>query len=326
VRLGVQVAGTTPPAELAAVVAEAERLGYGEIWLAEDYFDLGGIASVATALAATSSVTVGLGVLANRVRHPAVTAMEWATLGALHPGRFLAGLGHGVPEWMAQMDLRPRSLVRSLREASNSIQRLLDGEELTSEGEYYSFDGVRLRFPPAQHVPVYFGVHGPRSLELSGELADGTLLGWFSSPDYVGWARERIDEGRRRGGRKDHTVVALCIVSISDEDPDAARGELAAWASDQLASMAGSPAMRATEDGRALAAALGARGSGHAPLPPETIGRFMAAGGSEDVAAMVARLQGAGADRVVLVPNPAGVRSTEAMLDQTRRASRLIGA
>ena len=24
-------------------------------------------------------------------------------------------------------------------------------------------------------------------------------MGWFSSPGYVAWARERIDEGRRRG-------------------------------------------------------------------------------------------------------------------------------
>ena len=122
-RVGLQIAASTAPAELGPIVAEAEDLGYGEIWLAEDYFELGGIASVAAALAATSEVPVGLGVLAGRVRHPAVTAMELATLSALHPGRFMAGLGHGVPSWMGQMGLRPKSLIRSLREAASSIRR-----------------------------------------------------------------------------------------------------------------------------------------------------------------------------------------------------------
>ena len=325
-RVGVQVAATTPPSQLAEVAAEAERLGYGEIWLAEDYFELGGIASVATVLGETREVPVGLGVLASRVRHPAVTAMELATLSAFHPGRFMAGLGHGVPSWMAQMGLRPKSFIRSMREAATGIRRLLDGEQLTEEGEYYDFDEVQLLHPPPEHVPLYFGVHGPRSLQLSGELADGTLLGWFSSPDYVRWARERIDEGREKVGRTDsHAVVALCIISISDDDPDGARAELAEWASDFLAGQAGLPETLATEAGRELDAAVKARGESTEPLPDELISRFMAAGDTAQCALMVERLLDAGADRVVLVPNPAGVRSTEAMVAQVRAATTLLG-
>ncbi len=323
--VGIQVGATTPPAELAAIVAESERLGYDEIWLAEDYFELGGIASVSNALAATREVPIGLGVLSARVRHPAVTAMELANVSAAYPGRFVAGLGHGVPYWMAQMGLRPKSLIRSLREAASSIRRLLDGEELTEVGEYYTFDGVRLLHPPAVHVPLYFGVHGPQSLRLSGELADGTLLGWFSSPDSVRWARERIDEGRARAGRTDdHAVVALLVASISDDDPDAARAELAAWASESLASQAGLPATLATDSGHVLDAALKARDDEAGPLPESVIGEFMAAGTSADCRRYVERLRDAGADRVVLVPNPAGQRSTEGMLEQIRRAASLL--
>ena len=61
-RIGLQIAGSTPPAEIAEVAAEAERLGYSELWLAEDFFDLGGISSVATVLGATDVVPVGLGI------------------------------------------------------------------------------------------------------------------------------------------------------------------------------------------------------------------------------------------------------------------------
>ena len=323
-RVGVQVAATTPPSRLLATVTEVERLGYGEVWLAEDYFQLGGIASVTSALAATSRISVGLGVLSARVRHPAVTAMELATVSSLFPGRFTAGLGHGVPAWTAQMGLQPESLVRSLREAASAIRRLLDGEELTGSGEYHSFDRVRLLHPPEEHVPIYFGVHGPRSLALSGELADGTLLGWFSSPDYVRWARERIDEGRARAGRTDgHALVALLICSLDDRDPDAARAELRAWASDQLKAQAGSPQMIATGPGRRLDAAL--RDVGAGALPDEVIGEFMAAGTIADCRRHVERLLEAGAERVVLVPNPDGRRSHEGMLEQIRRGADLLG-
>ena len=323
-RVGVQVAATTPPSRLRATVAEVERLGYGEVWLAEDYFQLGGIASVTAALDATARIPVGLGVLSARVRHPAVTAMELATVSSLFPGRFMAGLGHGVPAWTSQMGLQPESLVRSLREAASGIRRLLDGEELTESGDYHRFDRVRLLHPPEEHVPMYFGVHGPRSLALSGEIADGTLLGWFSSPDYVRWARERIDEGRARAGRADgHAVVALLICSLDDRDPEAARAELRAWASDSLKAQAGLPAMLAIGAGRRLEAAVKEVGEGD--LPDEVVDEFIAAGTIADGARHVERLLDAGAERVVLVPNPDGRRSHEDMLQQIRRGANLLG-
>ncbi len=325
-RVGVQVAATTAPARLRETVARVEDLGYAEVWLAEDYFELGGIASVSAALAATSRIPVGLGVLSVRVRHPAVTAMELATLADMYPGRFMAGLGHGVPHWTGQMGLRPASYLRSLREAASAIGRLLDGQELTETGEYHAFDGVRLLHPPSARPPLYFGVHGPRSLQLAGELADGTLLGWFSSPEYVRRARERIDEGRARAGRTDeHAVVVLLVCSIDDDDPSAARSELRTWASDYLAAQAGLPETMATELGRRLDDAAQARAADDEPLPDELIGEFMAAGTVADCSDYVERLLDAGADRVVLVPNPAGQRSYGAMLEQIQRGAKLLG-
>ena len=323
--IGIQVAATTPPTRLPQIAAEAERLGYAELWLAEDYFELGGIAAVSAALAATETMPVGLGVLANRVRHPAVTAMELATVSALYPGRFIAGLGHGVPDWMGQMGLRPKSFLRSLREAATGVRRLLDGEELTETGEYYAFDEVRLLHPPAEHVPIYFGVHGPRSLQLSGELAEGTLLGWFSSPDYVRWARERIDEGRSTAARTDlHAVVPLLVCSIDDRDPAAARAELRQWASGFLVAQARAPEMLAADAGQRLAEVVGARASDDEVLPDDVIGEFMAAGSTADCRGYVERLFDAGAERVVLVPNPSGQRSLEGMLEQIRRGANLL--
>ena len=326
--IGMQIGATTSPAELSAVIAEAERLGYGEIWLAEDYFELGGIASAATALSATNEIPVGLGVVAAAARHPAATAMEFATLGGAYRGRFTAGIGHGAPGWVRQMGLEPDSPLRLLREATDAIRRLLEGAELSRDGEYFRFDHVRLTHPPSAPVPLYLGVHGPASLRLSGALADGTLLGWFSAPSYVAWARERIDEGRERAGRKDmHELVALCLLSISEEDPDRARRDVGEWARPMLVAMTESPQLKASSVRNDLLALLerGQQETAAKAVPADLLGEFVAAGDEASCGATVDRLLEAGADRVVLVPNPAGFRSTSAMVEQMRAAASLLG-
>jgi alkanesulfonate monooxygenase SsuD/methylene tetrahydromethanopterin reductase-like flavin-dependent oxidoreductase (luciferase family) len=323
--VGIQIGATTPPAEIGSVVAEAERLGYGEIWLAEDYFDLGGIGSVATALAATVEVPIGLGVVAAPARHPAVTAMEFATLGGTYPGRFKAGLGHGAPGWVRQMGLQPASPLGLLRETIEGIQQLLAGAEVTREGEYFQFDQIRLSHPPETPVPVFLGVHGPASLRLSGELADGTLLGWFSSPSYVAWTRERIDEGRGRSGREDpHDLVVLCVLSISEDDGETVRRDMGRWAGRMMVSMSGSPQVVNSTVGSELADLIERTEPDDVVVPDAMLSEFVAAGDPASCRATVDGLLAAGADRVVLVPNPAGFRSTEDMVEQIRIAAQLV--
>jgi alkanesulfonate monooxygenase SsuD/methylene tetrahydromethanopterin reductase-like flavin-dependent oxidoreductase (luciferase family) len=56
----------------------------------------------------------------------------------------------------------------------------------------------------------------------------------------------------------------------------------------------------------------------------EVLGEFAAAGDAESCRATVERLLAAGADRVVLVPNPAGYRSTPEMVQQVQRAAALV--
>jgi 5,10-methylenetetrahydromethanopterin reductase len=321
-KVGIQLGATTAPSDIPAVAREAERLGYGEIWMAEDYFQLGGISSVSTVLAATERIAVGLGVVGAAVRHPAATAMEFATLGGLYPGRFMAGLGHGAPGWVRQMGLQPASPLGLLREATGSIRQLLNGEELTESGDYFSFDRIRLHHPATTPTPLYMGVQGPASLRLSGELADGTLLGWFSTPGYVTWARQRIEEGRVRANRTSHHEVAvLCLLSISDEDPVASRREFSRWAAPMLTAMAESPQLEFSEDGTQLRASMeSGRHDAAAPL----LGEFAAAGNRTDCATTIGHLLDAGADRVVLVPNAAGQRSTPEMVEQMQLAAQLI--
>ena len=67
----------------------------------------------------------------------------------------------------------------------------------------------------------------------------------------------------------------------------------------------------------------GKEGLGEA-IPLALLRRFVAAGSPDDCAATISGLLEAGADRVVLVPNPAGYRTTVDMLEQMELAQSLI--
>ena len=200
------------PEEIVSAARFIEDAGFGEIWVAEDYFFYGGMAAAGMVLEATESIPVGLGVVASVVRHPAVTAMEFATLGRAYPGRFLPGIGHGVPAWTKQMGLYPKSPLGVFREVVASVRRLVEGETLNESEGHYFFDAVTLTHP-SPGLPLLGGVVGPKSLQLSGELMDGTVLSVLAGPKYVEYAIEHTSAGGGAAGKTDaHLMPTFCSV------------------------------------------------------------------------------------------------------------------
>jgi len=217
--LGLVIGSAVGPEHLVASARSAEAAGFDEIWLAEDFFFTGGVAGANIALGATERIGVRLGVVSAVVRHPALLAMEVATTARAHPGRFLPGIGLGVPAWMRQMGLMPRSPLTAMRECVTGLRRLLRGEEVTENGEVFTFDGVRLVYPQTEPVPIHMGVLGPKMLQLSGEIADGSVLSVGAGVEYVTWARGQIDVGRERAGRTDpHHLTVFAISQYSGCD------------------------------------------------------------------------------------------------------------
>ncbi|WP_369214399.1 LLM class flavin-dependent oxidoreductase [Streptomyces flavofungini] len=265
--LGMVFRPQLPPERLRGLVREADEAGLAELWLWEDCFLQSGIASAAAALAWSERLRVGVGLLPVPLRNVALASMEAATLHRLFPGRVMLGVGHGVQDWMGQVGARAESPLTLLREHLDAMRTLLAGERVTTEGRYVRLDGVALDWPPAAAPAVYAGARGPRSVRLTGEAADGTILDASTPPDGVRRARRLIDEGRRAAGRTErkHPVVVYLHAATG---PDA----------------------RARLDAEL-------RRDGHQDVPDLGV-----AGDAEDVAKAVLRLAEAGADTVVLQP------------------------
>ncbi|WP_223167002.1 LLM class flavin-dependent oxidoreductase [Nonomuraea sp. SYSU D8015] len=263
-RLGVMFDRDLPPEQLIPFAKALDETSVDDLWVVEDLGWTGGISSSATALAATSRLRVGLGIAPAPLRNPMLLAMELANLARVHPGRLAAGIGHGAGDWMRQVGAAPRSPLALLEETITSVRALLRGETVTLHGRSVHLDGVSLVHPPAEAPPVLAGVKGPRSLALSGRVAQGTILPEGVGPAQLPGIREQIG-----AGDEDHELVVFTYLHIGDDAAGFTRAMVegqAAW--------------------------LG--------VAPEDVA--MAAGTAEEAAAMVKSLWAAGADTVAVRP------------------------
>ncbi|MEV0348898.1 LLM class flavin-dependent oxidoreductase [Nonomuraea sp. NPDC050680] len=211
-RLGVMFDRGLPPEQLIPFARELDGTAVDDLWVVEDLGWTGAISSAATALAVTSRLRVGIGITPAPLRNPALLAMELANLARLHPGRLAAGIGHGVRDWMRQVGAAPPSPLALLEETITSVRGLLRGETVTLHGRSVHLDGVSLVHPPAEPPPVLAGVLGPRSLALSGRVAQGTILPEGFSPEQLPALLGHI------GAPADHEVVTFIHLYIG---PDA---------------------------------------------------------------------------------------------------------
>lgn len=302
--LGIMFRREFPPETLPEFARQTEHAGFDELWVVEDCFYGSGIASAATALACTETLTIGLGIMPAVARNPVFTAMEIATLARIYPGRFLPGIGHGMEKWMRQIGAFPPSQLAALEETTLAVRRLLAGERFSYDGDQIHLDQVELVHPPEVVPPVSLGVRGPKSLALSGRLADGTILAEYASPAYVAWAREQILSGQHEashpGGHRLTVFVLACAAGTTAAARQLLRPQIAAAVASgkinsQLAPMGILPQVHE------LLASAG-RESFEAAMPEEWIDQLALAGTPQDWQTALKRLFEAGAGTVVLVP------------------------
>jgi alkanesulfonate monooxygenase SsuD/methylene tetrahydromethanopterin reductase-like flavin-dependent oxidoreductase (luciferase family) len=232
---GVVFRPQSPPEELRSVVEYAEAAGLAELWLWEDCFLEGGLTTAALALAWSTRLRVGVGLLPVPLRNPALAAMEIATLARVFPERFVAVLGHGVQDWMAQLGVAVESPVTLLREHTVAVRDLLAGQTVHVSGRYIRLEQVALDWPPATAPTLLIGARGPKTVALAGEISDGVLLDTVVDPAVVRRARELVGPDRKVAVYTEVTDVAAVpdwvaelgaagadsvILQATEHDPD----------------------------------------------------------------------------------------------------------
>jgi len=188
-------------------VIEAERLGVDAVWSAEAWgYDA--VTPLAYLAAKTSRIKLGSGIIQAGTRTPALVAMTAMTLASLSNDRFLLGLGVSGPQvvegWHGIPFERP---VTRLREIIEIVRLVSSGERLSYQGKVYQLPrpggegkAIRSSAPAREPVPVYLATLSPRSLRMTGELAQG-WLGTSFMPEHAGVFFDDIAAGAQRAGR-----------------------------------------------------------------------------------------------------------------------------
>ncbi|MGB9867611.1 MAG: LLM class flavin-dependent oxidoreductase [Bacillota bacterium] len=223
-RFGVGILSEQPQSELASFATKIEALGYDNIWVADERFYRDPYVTMANFCFATQRAMLGTSVTNPYTRYPAVTAAAIASLDELSGGRTILGMGAGGSNHRMLGIKREKPAV-ALREAIAVIRRLIAGEKVTYEGEIVKVYDAKLDFQPIRpQIPIYIAARGPTILELAGELADGVIIGGFTSEKGINYALDHVERGAARANRSldDIDVVSWIYTSVSD-DPRAAK-------------------------------------------------------------------------------------------------------
>jgi F420-dependent oxidoreductase-like protein len=211
--------------QASAYVVEAERMGVDCLWSAEAWGH-DAVTPLAFMAARTSRIRLGTGIMQAGTRTPALVAMTAMSLAAMSGGRFLLGLGVSGPQviegWHGIRFERP---IQRLREMVEIVRRATRGERLEYKGSIYELplpggEGKALRSAakPQPNIPIYLATLSPRSLEMTGEIADG-WLGTSFMPEHARVFFQHLETGARRAGRTlaDLDLQAGGVVAFSDD-------------------------------------------------------------------------------------------------------------
>jgi coenzyme F420-dependent glucose-6-phosphate dehydrogenase len=227
------------PDELLAQAVEAEQAGFDgvccsdhlEPWWAPDAPTPAACGNAWVWLGAVGHATrrVSLGTAVTGLLHrynPVVVAQQVATLERLYPGRAFLGAGSseamnevpaGLVDWPS-----PADQLRRTEESLTIIKRLLDGETVDFDGEFFRTKHARLYVKPERRPPIYLSAFHEGAAELAGRLADGVWT--LGDPRQAAPVIAAYRRGAEQTGREAGEIIVQTLASWGEDDAAALEG------------------------------------------------------------------------------------------------------
>lgn len=201
-----------PVKNIVDIVKLAEDIGFDNVWITDHYNNRDVFEVLACVASNTSTIKMGSGVSNPYVRNPVTIAAATATLDEISEGRAVVGVGPGDKATMETLNLTWNKPVRTVKNAINTIRTLVDGNVL---GDKASLNGIER---VQDYIPIYMAAQGPRMLETSGEVADGTLINASNEKDFE-IAIPLINKGIEKSAKpeRDFNYAAYTACSIESD-------------------------------------------------------------------------------------------------------------
>jgi alkanesulfonate monooxygenase SsuD/methylene tetrahydromethanopterin reductase-like flavin-dependent oxidoreductase (luciferase family) len=169
--------------EIFEQIVWAEQHGFDNVWISEHHLVDDGYAPcvlpISAAIAAqTKTIRIGSAILILPLHNPIRVAEDAATVDVISGGRFELGVapGYKVEEYES-FGIPKRERGGRTNEGLEIVRRLLEGETLTYQGQYYAVCRAKIAPPPVQQprLPIWAGGFTPAATRRAAQQADGFL-------------------------------------------------------------------------------------------------------------------------------------------------------
>jgi probable F420-dependent oxidoreductase len=206
-----------------AEVGLAEELGLGAAFISErfDKKEAGVLSGAAGAV--SEHLTVVTAATNHNTRHPMITAGMARTMQSLTGGRFVLGLGRGIPLIQDAYGI-PRITTAQLEDFAGILRRLFRGEAIIGhDGPAGSYPVLYLAAID-EYLPLGLVAFGPHSLALGGRCFDEVVLHTYFTDETTRRCVTEVKEAAVRAGRDPDAVrVWSCLATIGDHVDEALR-------------------------------------------------------------------------------------------------------
>ncbi|MBB5987519.1 limonene 1,2-monooxygenase [Sphingobium sp. B1D3A] len=195
-----------------------EHLGYSEVWMGEHHS--GGMQIygspelfIATAAERTSRIMLGAGVISVPYHNPYMVADRIVQLDYQTRGRAMFGFGPGMlVSDAAMLGIAPEQQRSRLVEGVDIITRLLDGEIVTHESDWFTLRNANLQLAPYSHPRPQLVVatsRTPTGSRLAGRYGMG-ILTHGAGDVQASWAVAE-EAGTEYGNRLDRENLRVVV-------------------------------------------------------------------------------------------------------------------
>src|SRR5512143_1097246 len=224
--IGLGLAARGDVEEVVGWARQARDAGLDSVWVHDSYFERDGVTfatAIAQAVAAEddgdeAGFRVALGAANPFTRHPVVLAMTGSALDEILPGRFVLGMGTGLPLRLKQMGIPydPDTAVERVSTAIDQIRALWAGERLASATP--GLPPIQPMFAPTHRIPLYIAAYRKEFVALAGRKADGYLARPAESINSLRGIIERLRSSAVDAGRDPDAVeTAAYLLSLVDK-------------------------------------------------------------------------------------------------------------
>ncbi|MCH7713326.1 MAG: LLM class flavin-dependent oxidoreductase [Chloroflexi bacterium] len=220
-QIDLRVPPCAPVNEVARFVSTCEEAGFDGVGILDtQMLERDVFVSMALAAQATSRIRIASAVLNPVTRHLSVIASAAKTVYELAPGRVEFWIGRGFSS--VQTVGVPPATVKQMKECVVTLKSLMTGQDFDFSGRAGKATS-RMRHGSQEIPKIFIAAHGPRTIEVAGEVADGVLLQTGLHPGAIEVARKHLEIGAQRSGRNvdDIEVIHTATTIILDDQKEA---------------------------------------------------------------------------------------------------------